>query len=290
MDIKDFEYRFNLASTHTAKDIQDWCDIMSSGEEKPIEKENTISLYDFLSTFNNVYNNFKKDLSLLLEYHLGKSISLVCQEEKYEDTKLKEFLMIEIDEPDKSLVEDEYTFLQVWVKDNEYESYVTNHINPLDRNHYFKKVDIDKNVLRKYLDFFKKYSSFIDTWKRIKFSSIFSNGTSTIFLGTEGDIMKELNKVTLLFGHCFLNSSEDFEIPILLGNNITIDYDNSIIRSSELEESNKVEIINHLLENIYVHRKDLSTLYENKEEGIISSNENIMSQKAPDGYPRILKK
>lgn len=266
MNIKEFEYRFNLASTHTAKDIKEWCDILSDNLNVPIKKENTISLYDFVNSFNKIYKYFKRDLAMLPKYDFGKSISLMRYGEKNEDTNNKEFLMLYIDEPNKSIVNDTGTQLLVWVKDNEYESYVTNDLGLLTKKHYFKRVYIDKNVMRKYLDFFKKYNSFIEVFERIHSSAIFSNGTSVIFFKIEGDIMKKLNKITLEFGNYFLSDSEDFEIPILLGDNIAIDYNNSKIRCHELEEKNKAEIIDYLLKNIYVHRNDLSTVYEKKEE------------------------
>ncbi len=288
MNIKDFEYRFNLASTHTAKDIQEWCDILNSGKEQPLKTENIISLYDFISSFNNVYNNFKKDLLSLPEYYFGKKLSLVCYDETYKDNKHNESLMLYIDEPNKNLVDAEDTFLQVWVEDDKYETYVTNYISPIDKNFYYNAVNIDKEILRKYIDFFKKYNSFIDTWKRISTSFIFGNGTSVMFLETNGDIMEELKRITLLFGNYFLDNSEDFEISILFGEDITVDYDNSKIECLELEENNKSEIINHLLKNIYLHRKDLSTLYENKEEGIFNNGESIIGQKETNGLQRKL--
>ena len=290
MNIKDFEYRFNLASTHTAKDIQEWCDILSSGKERPLEMKNTISLYDFVSSFNKMYSNFKKDLASLKDYRFGENISLAYYGETYEENKRNALLMLYIDEPDKKLVDDENTFLQIWAKDNEYEAYVTNNINPLDKNSYYNKVNIDKEVMKKYLDFFKKYSSFIEAWENIRTLSIFGNGTSMMFLQADGDIMNELNKITLTFGNYYMNDAETFEIPVLLGDNITIDYDGSVIRDSELEESNKTEIVDDLLKNIYVHNKNISKIYENSEECIFSSSENTINQNETYGYQRVLKK
>ncbi len=266
MNIKEFEYRFNLASTHTAKDIKEWCDILSSDLDVKIKKENTISLYDFINSFNKLYNYFKRDLAMLPKYNFGKNISLISYEEKNEGTKHEEFLMLYIDEPDKSIANGIGTNLLVWSKDNVYEAYVTNNLGLLNKNHYFNKINIDTDVIRKYLDFFKKYNSFIETCKIIQTRSVFSNGTSIIFFSIDGDIMKGLNKITLEFGNYFLNVSEDFKIPILLGDDITIDYDNSEIRCRELEEKNKVEIIDYLLKSIYIHRTNLSEIYANEKE------------------------
>ncbi len=167
MNIKDFEYRFNLASTHTTKDIQEWCEILNGGKEQPIKKENTISLYDFISSFNNVYNNFKKDLSLFPKYYFGKKLSLVYYYETYKNNKHNESLMLHIDEPNKSLVDVEDTFLHVWVEDDKYETHVTNNISLINKNFYYNAVNIDKEILRKYIDFF--YSNIYLMDSRVSF-------------------------------------------------------------------------------------------------------------------------
>ena len=64
----------------------------------------------------------------------------------------------------------------------------------------------------------------------------------------------------------------------------------SVIRDSELEESNKTEIVDDLLKNIYVHNKNISKIYENSEECISSSSENTINQNETYGYQRVLKK
>ena len=134
-------------------------------------------------------------------------------------------------------------------------------------------VSIDESTVRKYLDFFRKYEPFLNTYIDIHNKLLFTNGTAILESHIDGNVMKELNTFTLKFGNYYLSSADLFEVPITLGENIKIDYDHSKAIYDSKPVENKKEVIDDLLRNLYVFRKDISELYGERKEDIFEFNE-----------------
>ena len=154
---------------------------------------------------------------------------------------------------------------------------------------YEKKKERAKEELKKEDSLLKEHTfKIVDRNKKEK-KLTFDEIINTASLSQLTEYRKKLEYIKC-HQDCLTNDAETFEIPVLLGDNIIIDYDGSVIRDSELEESNKTEIVDDLLKNIYVHNKNISKIYENSEECIFSSSETTINHNETYGYQRVLKK
>ena len=270
MDIKEFEHIFNLTSTHTVEDAYE-CTIVKKVVEKPVNKRSSISLYYLVDSFNKMYNSFKKELNELPKLDFGGSFSYRCYVEGVDKFTNKnfEFLALHIDGTNKkraNLIMKESEGVQECYRTDEWGFMLGYGMNATP-------ISIDESVVREYLDFFKKYNSFIDTYIAIHNRLLFTDGTAILESQVEGNVLDELTTFTLKFGNCYLTSADLFEVPIKLGENIEIDYDHSKAIYDSKPIDNKKEVIDELLRNLYVFRSDVSELYGKREENKFDSKQ-----------------
>ena len=175
MSIKDFEYRFNLASTHTAKNIQEWCDILSSGKERPLKMENTISLYDFVSSYKELYDQFKEEYQTINKLNIGNNNNVI----EYIDNGDYRMLSLQLnDQEEGSIVPgDEYNRLIIEERPD--------YKNSL--NAYFASgstyrlktptvTNVDQDILRSYLDLFGKYYPLFELYRDLNLGGSYRDG------------------------------------------------------------------------------------------------------------------
>lgn len=269
MNVKEFENVFNLISTHTVEDAYEY-HIMKEVVKAPINEKDSISLYYLVDSFNKMYNSFKKELNELPKLNFGGNFSYRCYTEGRDKLTNKdfEFLALHIDGTKKkraNLIMEESEGIQRCYRTDEWGFMLGYGMNTTP-------VSIDESTVRKYLDFFRKYEPFLNTYIDIHNKLLFTNGTVILESHIDGNVMKELNTFTLKFGNYYLSSADLFEVPITLGENIKIDYDHSKAIYDSKPVENKKEVIDDLLRNLYVFRKDISELYGERKEDIFKFN------------------
>lgn len=263
MNLERFIYEFNLASTMVAKDNIDWACILNNKIDKKIDYDNSISFYHLVDSFNKLYLKFKNDYDQLDKWNLGEYIKVLDVYSNEDENDLYRSLAIYIDNPDKIIGDYDETLLYVVEKNGEIYGRITNNLNYFDKNYYNRKINIDVDKASKYLDFFLKYKLFIDSFDYFRNRTIFGNGTTMIFSKIDGDIFDSGCKFELSFGNAFFNYEDYIKVVFELGSELRINYDDSIVIFESKKIDDKKDIIDKLINNLYIHNSKLSKLYDN---------------------------
>ena len=264
MNLEKFIYEFNLASTMVSKDNVDWACILNNKINKEIDYENSISFYNLVDSFNKSYLKFKNDYNKLDKWNLGKYIQVLDVYSKEGEDGLYRSLVIYIDSPDKKICDYDETLLYIVEKNGDIYGRITNNLNYFDKNYYNKKIDIDKDKASKYLDFFLKHKLFFDAYDFFKIRTILGNGTTMIFSKIDGDLFDEYLKFELSFGNAFFNYEDYIKVVFELGNELRINYNDSMVIFESKMVDDKKDIIDTLVNNLYIHRCKLSKLYDSE--------------------------
>ena len=252
---------FNLVFTDTI-DRLDLCQSDFEFNKVSINYDNCINLYDLVSKFNNLFAHFKKEYKDLNKIIVGENIEI--DRFKSIPSTNHRFLSMHIYEPCITSHEDTYLYL---VEDNgKMYSYVTNDINPCDKEYYYEKIDINPIQIKEYLDLFEKYNILIDLYKYFRDGFIYSDGTYILFSKIESiddSIFDSVQKLTITLGSNFFKLPGD-HIKICLNTieSSNIDISNSEIRlGNDFINANESDYLN-ILKNIYINGKYLETYYD----------------------------
>lgn len=262
MNLDRFIYEFNLVSTQTITDTHELIRVLNNKQNKEIEYSNSVSIHDLVELFNKLYVFFEKDYQKLEKINLGERIEFLTFY-KSDDYRLLEFL---IDTPYKEICEEEETLLYL-IEDNEkIYSFVTNNLNFFAKDYYRKDIQLNEAQVKKYLDLAEKHNLFLDTYKFLKNKFIFGNGTTVLFSKVSGELSEKLNTFEVAFGNQYFNTSDYISIPFILGETLNIDYGSSKVIFDLKEQENKKEIIEQLINNIFVTRNKLPDMYKDEKQ------------------------
>lgn len=253
-DLDNFIKEINLVFTNTI-DKYEFCRVGFNIDDVNVNYDGSISLYELVSSFNKLYLNFKKDYEQLDKIQFGKYLQFgnFFKSER-EDCDYME-LMFYVDEP--YVCNHSETLLYLVSENSVISSFVTNGINPFDKNYYFEYIELDSNKAKQYLDLFEKYQALLATYQSLKCSFLFGDGTNVIFTEIGGELIDELNFFRLSFGSAFIDTEYFVKLIAKLGEQLVVDYDNSeIILDSKNEDVNE-DVVNKLLKDVFVHKKYL---------------------------------
>ena len=243
--IDRFIYEFNLVSTGTVKGVDECAYIINKNIDRDIDYKNSISLYNLVNSFNQLYLKFKKEFDLLPVLGIDGDINLGwydgCKNSKYERLTL--------------FVGDEKIIYIDRVNDI-YECYIANVIISNDKDFEYEKLAINNDVIKKYLEFGYKYDVLIDSYNDLKNKQIFSNGYSLIFTKINGGLLDDFNTFEIAFGNVSMNCEDYINIVFKLGDNLVIDYDNSIVKLDNILYEDKFMFIDDVVKKIYINNKN----------------------------------
>ena len=127
---------------------------------------------------------------------------------------------------------------------------------------YRKKVELDENLVKKYLDFLEKYECFLQSYYNLRNKFIFGNGTTVLFSRIEGEILEKLKTFTIAFGNNYFITADSIRILFNLGETLNIDYNLCEIEMDLKKIENKKEYIDELVNNLFINRSKLPVMYE----------------------------
>ena len=253
-ELDKFIKEINLVFTNTIQAI-DFCRVGFDLEKEKVNYENAINLYKLVSSFNKLYLSFKKKYDDLEKLQLGKDLQILnfdkftISDEKYR------ILDIYINEP--SICEYDYTILNICEKNNHIYSFISNRINPFDKDFYKKNIKLDVDICKKYLDLFEKYQLLLETYKQLKNKFVYGDGINILCTKIDGDFLNKLTGFEISFGQGSFNTDYYVNLYLNLGENLNIDIDKSkIILDNQSITPNK-ENTNKLLKEVYVNKKYL---------------------------------
>ena len=255
-DLDNCIKEFSLIFTKTL-DIEEFCRVGFDLDKQKVDYNNCISLYDIVEKFNMLYVSFKKEYSSLNKFELGKHVE-IGNFIKYDDTNFRR-LLIYIDDP--FIINKEWTDLYLVEKDGNIGSFITNGMNPFDKDYYCYDLDLDKEKVKDYLDLFDKYSIFVYLYYRFRCGLIFSNGTNTLFTNVENEnsesrseLLDDLKEFKISIGaNYFLGPSHHINIYMNLGNNFGINLDRCKLELFDKLIDAKEEDYLKILKSIYLN-------------------------------------
>ena len=243
--IDRFIYEFNLVSTGSVKDVEElMCRV--NNNDIDVDYKNSVSMYDFVNSFNKLYLKFRDDLELLPSLGIDGNIMLGwydgCKNSKYERL---------------TLFVGEEKIIYIDRINDRYECYIANVISVSDEDFGYEKLNISADVIKKYLEFGNKYDVLIDGYNNFKNKQIFCNGYSMMFTKINGGLFSESNTFEISFGNVSMNYEDYINIVFKLGNNLEIDYDNSMVKLVGTLYDDKSMFIDDCIKRIYINKKNV---------------------------------
>lgn len=263
MDLERFIYSFNLVTTLTIKDSKEWVCILNNENEKEIDYSNSINLYHLVESFNRYYCFFKNDYQSLTKLNLGTEMEILKFNSVTSNSDSYRDLIIYIDTPNKYVCNHYEALLYLSSHNEKIQSYITNGLNCWDDCYYRKELELDEKTCKEYLDFGDKYGLLIDSYDFLRNKFIFGNGCTVLFSKINGKLNGMLNDFVITFGNLYFNSEDYIEVVFKLGEDLSIDYDTSKVIFNNLEYTDKKDIIDKLINNLYISRSKLSNMYLN---------------------------
>ena len=254
---------FNLIFTDTLEK-EDFCKVGFDLNKEKVNYDNCISLYDIVEKFNILHKTFKKRYNDLEKFDLGRHID-ISNFIKNDNINYR-CLLIYIDEP--TMINEKYTDLYLVERDNEIKSFITNNLNVFDKKHYYKEIDLDKKIVKQYLDLFENYSILLYLYHRFENGILFGDGTYTLFTNIKSEnneLLDDFEKIEILLGaNYFLSPGEHIKCCINLGNSLNIDVNDSKIEIFDKNiKANKEDYI-RILKSIFINERYLNEYYDRK--------------------------
>ena len=245
----------NLVFTDTVNRM-DFCRVDFDIDKTKVICDDSVSLLHLVSSFNELYLLFKKDYEELEKLELGKYIEVQSFNKFSFDKDNYRNLILYIDKP--TITKRGNTILYLREINSEIKPFVTNDINPCDKSYYREDIELNNEIVKKYLDLFEKYSLVLNTYNYLKNNQIFGDGTNYIFTfmdNCRSNLLEGLSKFKIYFGSDYFNTEYFVDLAINLGSDFGIDYDNCrLILDGEniLVDMNDY---NKIMSDIYVNKK-----------------------------------
>ena len=254
-ELDEYIRKCNLVFTNTVGRL-DFCRFDFDIDKVKINYDNSISLFNLISSFNKLYLSFKKEYEELEKLNMGKYVSVLSFDTFYFDEEYYRVLSLYIDEP--TITKHGDTFLFLREINGEMKPFVTNNKNTFDKDYYRENIELDSSIAKKYLDLFEIYSLLLDLYNKLKNEQIFGDGTNSIFTVIDeykSNLLEGLNKFKIIVCSAYFDTEYYIDLPVNLGEDFGLDYDNcQLILDSENVQADK-EDYSKVLTNIYLNKK-----------------------------------
>ena len=259
MDLKNFIYEFNLASTMTVKDREEWTDVLNNNISMDVDYTDSVSLYHLVDSFNQLYLKFKKDQESLPGLGVVGDTRIVKY--NYSENNDYERLVFFVDNyySDKRFKYGE-GILYIERIDDVYKSYLTNGLLSFEEGFVRKYLSLSEDNMKKYLDFGCKYDVLIDGFNYFKNKQVFGNGTTMIFTKINGKLLSGIDTFEVSLGNIYFNYEDYVNIVFRLGDKLEIDYEHSKVKLNNVLYEDERLVIDELVKKIYVNINNLSSM------------------------------
>lgn len=263
-ELELFIKRINLFFTNTVS-INDVSKVPGIDyENTDINYENTISLYNLVKSFNELYLKFKKEYDNIEKFELGEYVEIIeyANYRSSFDDKDYRHLIFYIENP--TICNHKYTYLYFFDKNKEPSALITSNTtrNSYEEGYYREAINLDLNKVSKYLDLFSKYQVLLDTYNYLKNQFIFGDSSNILCSHIDGDLLKGLESIKLTLGSLDFFSEDSIVLYINLGENFGIDYKKSsvILNNNIINFENKD--IDKIVNDTYISKKYLKNKRE----------------------------
>ena len=258
MTIREFKEKFNLSATCTAEEMYDWRYRMNTNDRK-VDYFSSISLYEVVRLFNEIYLSFKVAYNKAIKTKFSEKIKFL----NYNGSKIYNMdkcLVLSLYSPNKDICHLNEIMMFIVEKDTEISCFVTDYY---DVKKYYKELNIDKDILKGYLNFMDENFLFLNSYKKMKNDFLFSSGDLSLFSVINGKICEEgLSTFEFKINLSSVGSNDYAEVVFNLGDNIDILYDKcKLVLDSKKINASK-EVFDDLVNNCYINRDNLPNMYK----------------------------
>ena len=223
---------WNLVFTNTVNKLA-LCDINFDLDKAKVNYDGSISFLDLVSSFNILYQSFKKEYDAMPKLKIGDDVEALDFYNYNLDKDNYRVLRLYINKPmitNPIITNLENTILYLREINGKIMPYITNDKNPHDKNYYRHDIKIDDEIAKKYLYLFEKYQLLLEAYNYLKNGFVFGDGTHCIFTTIDKpnncNLLAGLHQFKIAFGSSYFDTEIFNEIPINLGDILDIDYDN----------------------------------------------------------------
>ena len=261
-ELDRFIKEINLVFTNTIQAI-DFCRVDFDLETQKVNYENAINIYKLVSSFNKLYKSFKKEYDSLEKLELGNHLQILGFSDFNINNDYYRSLTIDILDPliinkmDPSICACDYTVLYICEKNNNIYCFITNDINPFNKDYYKKEIKLDDTICKKYLDLFEKYKLLLEVYKCLKNKFVYGDGMNVLFTKIDGNFLNELTGFEVSFGQGSFNTNYYVNLYLNLVNNLNIDIDKCKIILDSKQIAPNEEIINKFINEVHINKKYL---------------------------------
>ncbi len=254
-ELRKYIKECNLVFTKTLN-ANDFCRVDFAGVENiPVNTQDSIKLIDIITSFNKLYVAFKKEYDKLEKINLGENVEVISFKKfhfNYENQDIREVILY-INKP--TFTKHNSTILYLREADGKIKPFISNNINPADKNYYKESVSIDEQFAKRYIDFFEKYETFLKAVNFLRNWEVFGDCVDYLYVDIDNqqeNILNGLNKlrISICNGFCLIH------IFINLGENFGIDYDKCEIILDKKKRQGTKEDYDYILNNILVNKEN----------------------------------
>ena len=266
-ELNRFIYNYNQITTNL---IYDGRDIYKNGFEIKPDYTNSTKLIDIVTKFNEQYQNFKKDFEKLPKINLAKKINY-REFSTYDNNKL---LVLDLYNVNEGLYnEDGWIALQLYFLNSKLFANLFN--EEYHNNTYQERININPKIIKDYLDVFDKHQKLLEIYEKLRRAFLFGNGKTILFSNIDGELLNGLKNFTFTFGNGYMNGHEYIKVTFKLDEQLEIiNYELEFDTFNENYKEHEQEIINYLLDNIYINNSELPKLETKEVEKSYTKNYN----------------
>lgn len=246
----------NLVFTDTV-DRLDFCKVDFDIDSETVNYDDSISLLKMVSSFNKLYSSFKKEYDELPKLNLGEHVEVLNYANYSFDNDDYRTLFFYVEKP--TMTNHSYTYLYLREINDEIKPFVSNNKNVFDKKYYRHDIKLNNEIAKKYLDLFQKYELLLNSYQYFKNKLIFGDGTHCIITTIDNyhnsSLLEGLHQFKIFWGSAYFDTEYFIELPINLGDNFGIDYDNCKIVLDGKEIKIDKEEFDRILANVFVNEQ-----------------------------------
>jgi hypothetical protein len=219
-----------------------------------INYDNSISLFSLIEDFNKLYLDFKKEYDELEKLDLGNFVELISFNKYSVNDNNYRVLKFYIND---SHITPTDTFLYLREINGKIKPFVTNDYHCSDKKYFYKDINLNREISRKYLDLFEKYNSLLAMYNYLKYRRLFGDGSSSLFTVIDNhhsNLLNGLNTFRILFAGDYLDTDFCFDLSVTLGNNLELNKDKCKLFLDYKDSFTSKDKFDGLLNNVYINK------------------------------------
>lgn len=261
-DVEDIEdinrHTTNYSYNTNCLSNEEYCEYIDKVDKEPINYNGCLTFMEIAKKYNDLYVAFMKDYEALpIKLDLGREIDITrFQEGNYIDGFGRSAVLFVYE---NSIIEGNNCSAEFRIVEGKdgIRCSINNHFNHTiyDKGYFYKRLDIDPEILKSYLDLFSKHHEFIKLFTNNETVSL-SDRTwviTRLYKDNYLNITDGLEKLEI-YGYLSDTNNFIFEIYFKMGENFGIDFSKTTFYINDRKTKFTEEDITDFVNSIYVNK------------------------------------